>query len=81
MLSHICIFPLLDTFSVAIADRSEKKIITNPISLEVRNVLHRIIRHAVDAGGKPLACRTLFVSKIPVLETIGSWHDNESISI
>lgn len=28
-----------------------------------------------------LACRTFFVSKIPLLEIIGSWHDNETISI
>lgn len=52
-----------------------------PFSLEVRNAHHRVAGCAVDAGGKPLACRTLFVSKIPVLQIIGSWHGNESISI
>lgn len=60
---------------------SEEKIITIPIPPEVRNALHGVIHQAVGAGGKPLACRTLFVSKIPVLETLGSWHGNEAISI
>lgn len=52
-----------------------------PFSLEMRKAHRRVASHAVDAGGKPLACRTLFVSKILVLEIIGSWHGNESISI
>lgn len=58
-----------------------EKMVTIPFSLEVRNARCRAAHRVVDAGGKPLACRTLFVSKIPVLQIIGSWHGNESISI
>lgn len=71
----------LDKFSGVAAGRSEKKMIAIPFSLEMRKAHRRVASHAVDAGGKPLACRTLFVSKILVLEIIGSWHGNESISI
>lgn len=55
--------------------------VTIPFSLEVRKVHRRTAHCVVDAGGKSHACRTLFVSKILVLQIIGSWHGNESISI
>lgn len=66
-------------FFGAVADRSEQR--WSQFLFLGGEVCTRVAPCAVGAGGEPLACRTFFVSKIPLLEIIGSWHDNESISI